>query len=222
MVGIYKITNPTGKIYIGQSVDIEKRFYRYRILSKNIQLQVILYRSFLKYGVDNHEFEIIEECNVDSLNEKERYYQDLYNVINGNGLNCVLTKTNNKSGKVCSETLIRMSKAQIGNNNWLGRTHSQESKDKMSESKKGKRFSKEVNLKKGRKGRISNRKGIISKDNPKSVRVVQITKDGLFVKNWDCLMDIKRELNYHIGNVSSCMSGKLNTYKGYKWKRLID
>ena len=30
IVGIYKITNPKGKVYIGQSVDIERRFFRYR------------------------------------------------------------------------------------------------------------------------------------------------------------------------------------------------
>lgn len=52
-----------------------------------------LYRSLIKYGVENHQFEIIEECEIEELNNKERYYQDLYHVLN-NGLNCVLTETN--------------------------------------------------------------------------------------------------------------------------------
>lgn len=85
MIGIYKITNPNGKNYIGQSINIEKRFNQYKKLTcKN---QVILYRSLLKYGVENHIFEVIEECNIEILNERERYWQDFYNVIE-KGLNC--------------------------------------------------------------------------------------------------------------------------------------
>ncbi len=32
MIGIYKITNPEGKIYIGQSIDIDRRFKEYKRL----------------------------------------------------------------------------------------------------------------------------------------------------------------------------------------------
>jgi len=31
-------------------------------------------------------------------------------------------------------------------------------------------------------------------------------------------MDIKRELKFHIGNVSSCLKGNLKTYKKFIWK----
>ena len=48
MIGIYKITSPSNKIYIGQSIDIEKRFYYYRKLY--CLKQVKLYRSFIKIG----------------------------------------------------------------------------------------------------------------------------------------------------------------------------
>ena len=96
MIGIYKITNPKSKIYIGQSIDIEKRFKQYQSLC-NSKSQTKLYRSLNKYGVENHIFEIIEECDLDLLNEKERYYQEFYDCVN-KGLNCRLTKSNNKSG----------------------------------------------------------------------------------------------------------------------------
>ena len=98
MTGIYKITSPSKKIYIGQSVDIEKRFRSYKNLS-HCKSQIKLYNSFLKYGVNNHIFEIVEECSIELLNDKERYYQDFYNVLNS-GLNCLLTKTNDRSGKM--------------------------------------------------------------------------------------------------------------------------
>ena len=92
MIGIYKITSPSGKIYIGQSIDIKKRWKRYANLS-GVEGQRRLYRSLKKYGFDNHNFEILIECDFEQLNELERYYQDIYNVLGENGLNCVLTES---------------------------------------------------------------------------------------------------------------------------------
>lgn len=72
MIGIYKITNPNGKIYIGQSININRRFKEYeKLLCKDSKK---LYYSFLKYGVENHKFEILEICNIDILEERETYY----------------------------------------------------------------------------------------------------------------------------------------------------
>jgi len=86
MIGIYKITNPKGKIYIGQSINIKKRFNQYKwSKAKN---QPILHRSFLKYGVENHKFEIICECKKSDLYELEAYYQILFSANSKTGLNC--------------------------------------------------------------------------------------------------------------------------------------
>jgi len=217
MIGIYKITNPNKKVYIGQSVDIEKRFISYKRLHKRNEKLIVLYRSFLKYGVDSHFFEIIELCEVEDLNERERYWQDYLNVLK-QGLNCRLTKTNDKSGHMSEESKLKISNANLGNKSWLGKKHTKETKKKISIANKGRKFSDEVNLKKGRKGIISPCKGLFSKQHPKSVRVLQLDLNNNVVKEWDSLMDIKRSLGYHIGNISSCMKGKLKTYKKYKWE----
>ena len=124
MIGIYKITSPSKKVYIGQSVDIENRFYSYRKLY--CKKQPILYRSLLKYGVEKHNFEILCECDVNELNEKERYYQDLYCVLNKSGLNCILTKASDRSGTISDETRKKLSEAKIG------KKKSIETKSKMS------------------------------------------------------------------------------------------
>lgn len=117
MIGIYKIENPKGKIYIGQSKNIERRFYIYKkVLCKK---QKMLYRSLLKYGVDNHKFEVIEECSIDLLNKRERHWQDYYDVLN-KGLNLCLVSTIDKKY-----------------------THSKESLEKISKTHKGKKLSKE-------------------------------------------------------------------------------
>lgn len=156
MIGIYKITSPTKKVYIGQSIDIEKRFKYYK--RKSCKGQVILLRSFNKHGIDKHKFEIIEICEAHELNDKERYYQDLYSVLNGCGLNCILTKSSDKSGvgishtketklkisisntgKIKSEkTRLLLSKSKIGNTIWVGRKHKEETKKLMSEKSKSK------------------------------------------------------------------------------------
>lgn len=105
VIGIYKITSPSGRIYIGQSVDIYKRFYQYSKI-KNCKSQIKLYNSFLKHGLDKHIFEIVCICDKIELNEKERYFQDLYSVLE-NGLNCLLTQTNDKVRLLSNECELK-------------------------------------------------------------------------------------------------------------------
>ena len=59
--GVYLITSPVGKKYVGCSVAIYKRWNEYKKLRCKKQRK--LYHSFLKYGVENHKFEIICGCN---------------------------------------------------------------------------------------------------------------------------------------------------------------
>jgi len=55
-----------------------------------------LAESLREYGIDNHLFEVIEECSDDELSSKERYYQEFYDCIGENGLNSVLQGTDDK------------------------------------------------------------------------------------------------------------------------------
>jgi group I intron endonuclease len=131
MIGIYKITSPSGKIYIGQSLDVEKRLKDYKVL--NSKKQPRLHRSFLKHGFENHKIEIVCECLIEELNDKERYYQDLFDCIGKNGLNCVLTQSTDRSGKFSEETIAKRT----------GVKRPDDVRRKISESHKGKKYSKE-------------------------------------------------------------------------------
>lgn len=111
MIGIYKITNPNGRVYIGQSNNIQRRFYLYQ--KKICKKQKLLYRSLLKHGVENHKFEVIEECNLELLNERERYWQEYHNVLE-NGLNLCLVSTKDKKYVHSKESLIKISIAHSG------------------------------------------------------------------------------------------------------------
>jgi group I intron endonuclease len=112
MIGIYRITNPKGKVYIGQSILIEKRWNSYKSL--NCENQVRLFRSLQKYGISEHIFEVVEECAFEELNTKERYWQDLYEVLGEKGLNCKLTGTADKSGQHSEASKQKMAETRTG------------------------------------------------------------------------------------------------------------
>lgn len=78
MCGIYKITNKINqKCYIGQSVDIKRRWRSHK--NDATKIDYPLYLAFHKYGIENFSFEVIEECDRDKLNEREIYWIEYYN-----------------------------------------------------------------------------------------------------------------------------------------------
>ena len=136
MIGIYKITSPSGRVYIGQSTDIDFRFGAYKKLK--CKLQVRIYRSLVKHGVDNHVFEIVEECSPELLNERERYWQEFYDVLGKNGLNCVLVSTDSLQRVLSEEMKLKIS------NSLTGFRHTEESRAKISKGLTGRPVSEET------------------------------------------------------------------------------
>lgn len=119
MTGIYKITNPKGRIYIGQATNLTKRETQYR--RYNCKQQPRLHASLVKYGFSKHIFEVIEECSVEELNTRERYWQDYYEVIGINGLNCKLQNTTSSRAVISEESKERRSKSHKGEKQEAGR-----------------------------------------------------------------------------------------------------
>lgn len=110
--GIYKITSPSGKVYIGESKNIKKRKENYRFL--NCRKQVKLFASIKKHGWETHIFEVIEKCFFDELLCRERYWQDFYAVLGEKGLNCKLTKCGELKQTHSEGTLEKIRKSNIG------------------------------------------------------------------------------------------------------------
>lgn len=136
MIGIYKITSPTGKVYIGQSTNIEIRWEKYLFL--NCKNQPRLYSSLKKHGAKNHIFEVIEECSFENLNTKERFWQDQFDVLGENGLNCILQSTTEKRVVVSKETRKKLSIISSGiNNSFFNKKHSEQTKINWSKKRKG-------------------------------------------------------------------------------------
>ena len=85
ITGIYKITNQvTKECYIGQSVDISKRWKDHAKCGLGIDTPAgnKLYKAMQTYGIWNFSWEVLEQCSKDLLDEKEKYYIELYDSYN--------------------------------------------------------------------------------------------------------------------------------------------
>lgn len=82
--GIYCIENTVnGKKYIGKSVNIPYRLTGHKwALSKNRHSNSYLQRSYNKYGLQNFKFYILEECDKDTLSDREIYFIKKYKTKN--------------------------------------------------------------------------------------------------------------------------------------------
>lgn len=175
IIGIYKITNPKGKVYIGQSTNVEKRKKRYEKHIKHMSSQPKIYNSIQKYGFENHIFDIIEECSIEQLNGRETYWKQYYlDQVDGEWgmvLFCDLYDTG--GGPLSEGTKQKISKALLGSQHMLGKKHTEETKKVMSEKAKGKPKSEthknnmkkprseqaKLNISMGKKGKTSPMKG---------------------------------------------------------------
>lgn len=87
-IGIYSITNiKNNKKYIGQSANIELRWITHLVDSINNMNHLLIDQAMHGLGNYNFKLEILEECTLEELNNKEKYYIEKYNTIYPNGYN---------------------------------------------------------------------------------------------------------------------------------------
>ena len=233
MIGIYKITSPSGKIYIGQTTNYSKRHNAYK--NHKCKGQPKLFASIEKYGFINHTIEIVKECQVEDLNYYERYYQEYYESVL-NGLNLRYTATTDKSGFMSEETKKKMSnsgKGKVMSEEWrknlsiagTNRKHTEEEKQKISQANKGKKKSAEhiakiqATLKTMQMPKRSEQtKALQSLNNGKSKKVKQYDLQGNFINQFRSGSQASRELGISVMSISSCALGKIKTGGGFVWK----
>jgi len=149
MVGIYKITNPKGKSYIGLSREIEVRWNSYKNMqfqSKNTKLR----ESIENYGYENHIFEVLEEIkltkdtygkNTALLRKRERYWikelDTFNNGLNSNGGGSGCNSHTEESKRLIGEANRKPKPKDFGKNRkkWQ---HTPEFREKISKANKGK------------------------------------------------------------------------------------
>lgn len=140
-VGIYMWTNKlTGDIYVGQSINLRKRFLNYfnlNYLSRRNEL--IISRAIIKYGYSNFSVTILEYCDKCELDVREQHYFDTLNpqyniqkVAGGSSKGLILSEeTKNKISQA-------LKGVYIGDKSyWYGRSMSAATKEIMSSTRKG-------------------------------------------------------------------------------------
>jgi len=68
------------------------------------------------------------------------------------------------------------------------------------------------------KGKKNHNYGKYGKDCPNSKPILQYSKDGKFIREWDCARDAQRKLGINNQSISSCAKGKRLSAGGYRWK----
>lgn len=237
--GIYKIINPKGKVYIGQSVDLYRRLNSY-CEPNSAKNQTILKHSFNKYGRQNHKFEILEKCDVKELNVKERCWQEFYK---DNLLNCRFTKSKDKSGYCSEQTKENISKAlKNTDNSWKhlkkkvyqyddsglfikewGSTREAErilniGKSSISKSISNKYANKSAGGFLWSYKKTEKLEGAIGQTNRISIQQFDL-KNNL-IKTFDSISKAVKETNTSKSSIIRCCKNRQKTANGFLWKYL--
>jgi len=172
--GVYTIVNEVaGKQYVGSSIDIERRWAEHiRELENGVHENAYLQRAWNKYGAMAFVFKIVECCESESLLACEQAWLDSLRL--GIGLYNISPTAGNCLGvKHTDETRMKMSQAKKGKpSSFLGCKHTDESNEKNRLAHLGKKLSKEHKRKIGSAHRGMKR----SKETCEKLRQAQLGK----------------------------------------------
>lgn len=131
---IYRIVHKTsGKKYVGQTGDVEKRWKQHKSVRNLNKKSSMIQRAIAKYGEDSFEFEIIEECTADNIDEREIHHIKINDCLSPNGYNLLKGGASTSGGHhmesrkkmsashkgkiITAITKARMSASQLGDKN---------------------------------------------------------------------------------------------------------
>lgn len=243
--GIYKLTSPNGKSYVGQSVSLKKRINRYKLL--DCKQQVKIFRAINKYGWENITVELLwstkneyryKNLNI-LLNALEKHWIMKFDCIK-NGYNL---KTGGANGRHSEETKRKISKST------RGRVLSQKTKDRISKAHKGRPANRDAiarmvksmegyyhtdktrlkmsiaskGKRKTKKHSENISKGLTGvrhsteRTNNKKIPIYQYSIDGTLIRRWESSKDASIELGISRGNLCNVLKGRAKTTGGFKW-----
>ena len=175
---VYKITNKiTGKIYIGITNQGSGARYRHHWYESRIGEPSPIHRSMAKYGEDNFTLEIIDFAETyEELKEKEKFWIKKFN------------STDRNVGYNLTE----------GGDGTFGRTHSEETKEKIRQKALGRKISEETKKKmsEARIGKCSDKQREHLKKisiQAKAIPVLQFSKTGEFIAKYESVSEAARQ-----------------------------
>ncbi len=247
LCGIYQILNKLdGKIYIGQSIDIERRWNQHRYGKGSL----ILRNAINKYGVEHFEFKIIEEINIISKTEKEiqdllvtleqKWLDSKKPFLKENGYNIQSEAKPNIPIKRSEGYGALISKIKIDNNH-CGKTTIQYNLNGefIKKWKSAAAIERELGFKAEnisacnlRKAKTSNgyiwrfEGDTVSKYDIKNLKIKlgslkpinQMSFDGQIINTFDSLTEASKHTGVHYTNISKVCSKKQKSAGGFKWE----
>lgn len=231
--GIYQIRNlKNDKVYVGSSVDIEKRLRTHkRNLLKKKHHNIHLQRAFNIDKSNNFKYETLELCDISSLLNREQAWINAtkinsYNLCPtaGNTLGRICSKEtrikigiSNKNKKISKRTRKNLSKALKGKkkpkfwienikgegNPFYGKKHTKRVLDIIIKANKGKKIPKNQ-IKKSIKGR--------------SKPVIQYDLDGNFIREWPSAKHAEKKRGFSSSVIGSCCKKKRKQHKKFIWR----
>lgn len=212
---IYLITNKINKKqYVGQTIKtIEMRWKRHCWNCTSIHNDMPVDHAIKKYGKENFTIELLEKCSSqEQLDRQELFWALKLNTFAKNGYNL---KAGNGRGSVSQETRDKLSKSS------KGRKVSEETRRKSSESHKGFKMSDETKVKLSLYW-----KGVplskLARDNSlkacaKSYRFLSPTNEVVDIYN---MAKFCRDNNLTPSQMCNVANKKANHHKG--WRLFID
>lgn len=217
MIGIYKITNQVnGKVYIGQSVHIKQRWSQH--CADSVKGTTLLYQAMREYGIKNFSFEVIEECSLEQLNEREVYWIAYYDSFNKEkGYN--MTPGGSEPIKInpqeiydlwdqglCVSEICEKLKDKVGHTTVQNYLHEYENYSVKESNQRGGIYARTVAIKNGNISENNMNKGI-----------KQYDLWGNFIREWKTQNEIERELKIDSDLIGRVLNGRQQQAGGYQW-----
>ena len=184
---VYKHKTPSGKVYIGVTCTSPKKRWNY---GHGYKYNSHFWNAIVKYGWDNISHEIlIDGLNRETAYRLERELIDAYDSTNpSKGYNITSGGFGGMHGiRDSDETKMRKSQSAIAA--WKKRGRTQTSRERVRSPYSGR----------------------------KRRKVLQFTLDGSFVREWDTLAAIEKDLGISWRNIQRCCNGKKKSCHGYAW-----
>lgn len=232
---IYKLTSPSGKVYIGQSWHFKHRMRNYKHCVNKAQRK--LHNAVNKYGFESFDKEILDFAYTqEDLDFAEIYWisyfdsiKNGYNIRNGGARGGftekskkLMSKNNWLKQRGCTKEYRQtMSKACSGSGNgFYGKKHNDKTKKILSKRFKGKPLSKKhvENIRKGHIGLKHSEESKQKRSESNSKYIYELTyADGTTI-TFTSLAKFCKEQGYTTVGFARVLNGRYPTYKGMKIK----